>query len=167
MKKTGLNGYVYEFRVDYRDLNLLNITKNVPILYDYFMTKWKINKMFGFIKKVFYVGSLFLSSIVSTTPLSCILMNNQACKVRPEIINVNSNERVFYPFNIKTSKCSGNCNNINDPYAQICVPDVAKDLNVKVFNLMSRTNEKRDIKWHETCKCKCILDASVCNNKQG
>ena len=38
MKKTGLNGYVYEFRVDYRDLNLLNITKNVPILYDYFMT---------------------------------------------------------------------------------------------------------------------------------
>ena len=167
MKKTGLNGYVYEFRVDYRDLNLLNITKNVPILYDYFMTKWKINKMFGFIKKVFYVGSLFLSSIVSTTPLSCILMNNQACKVRPEIINVNSNEPVFYPFSIKTSKCSSSCNNINDPYAKICVPDVAKDLNVKVFNLMSRTNEKRDIKWHETCKCKCRLDASVCNNKQG
>ena len=73
-------------------------------------------------------------------------MNNQACKVRPEIINVNSNERVFYPFNIKTSKCSGNCNNINDPYAQICVPDVVKDLKVKVFNLMSRTNDKRDIK---------------------
>ena len=94
-------------------------------------------------------------------------MNNQACKVRPEIINVNSNERVFYPFNIKTSKCSGNCNNINDPYAQICVPDVVKDLKVKVFNLMSRTNDKRDIKWHETCKCKCRLDASVCNNKQG
>ena len=102
--------------------------------------------MFGFIKKVFYVESLFLSSIVSTTPLSCISMNNQACKVRPEIINVNSNERVFYPFSIKTSKCSGSCNNINDPYAQICVPDVVKDLTVKVFNLMSRTNEKRDIK---------------------
>ena len=155
MKKTGLNGYVYEFRVDYRDLNLLNITKNVPILYDYFMTKWKINKMFGFIKKVFYVGSLFLSSIVSTTPLSCILMNNQACKVRPEIINVNSNEPVFYPFSIKTSKCSGSCNNINDPYAKICVPDVVKDLNVKVFSLMLRTNEARHIKWCETCKCKC------------
>ena len=93
-------------------------------------------------------------------------MNNQACKVRPEIVNVNSNEPVFYPFSIKTSKCSGNCNNINDPYAKICVPDVIKDLNVKVFNLMSRTNETRHIKWHETCKCKCRLDASVCNNKQ-
>ena len=43
---------------------------------------------------------------------------------------------------------------------------VAKNVNVKVFNLMSRTNETRHIKWHETCKCKCRLDASVCNNKQ-
>ena len=93
-------------------------------------------------------------------------MNNQPCKSRPEIVNVNSNEPVFYPFSIKTSKCSGSCNNINDLYAKICVPDVIKDLNVKVFNLMSRTNETRHIKWHETCKCKCRLDASVCNNKQ-
>ena len=31
---------------------------------------------------------------------------------------------------------------------------------------MSRTNETRHIEWHETCKCKCGLDASVCNNKQ-
>ena len=31
---------------------------------------------------------------------------------------------------------------------------------------MFRTNEIRHIKWHETCKCKCRLDASVCNNKQ-
>ena len=75
---------------------------------------------------------------------------------KPEIINVNSNEPVFYPFSIKTSKCSGSCNNINDPYAKICVPNVIKDLNVKVFNLIPRTNETRHIKWHE----------SVCNNKQ-
>ena len=122
--------------------------------------------MFGFIKTIFLTGLAFLSSLVSTTSLSCISMNNQACKVRPEIINVNSNEPVFYPFSIKTSKCSGSCNNINDPYAKICVPDVVKDLNVKVFNLMLRTNETRHIKWLETCKCKCRLDANVCNNKQ-
>ena len=58
------------------------------------------------------------------------------------------------------------CNNINDPYTKICVPDVVKNLNVKEFNLMSITNETRYIKWHETCKSKCRLDASVCNNKQ-
>ena len=93
-------------------------------------------------------------------------MSNQACKARPEIINVNNSNPVFHPFSIKTNKCSGNCNNINDPYAKICVPDVAKDLNVKAFNLMSRTNETKNVKWHETCECKCRLDAVVCNNKQ-
>ena len=84
-------------------------------------------------------------------------MNNQRWKVRPEIVNVNSNELVFYPFSIKTSKCSGNCNNINDPYVKLCVPDVVKNLNVKVFNLMSITNETRHIEWHETCMCECRL----------
>ena len=103
---------------------------------------------------------------VSTTSLSCISTNNHACKAKPEIININSNNPVFYPFSIKTSKRSGNCNNINDPYVKICVSDVVKDLNVKVFNLMSRTNETKNIKWHETCKCECRLDAIVCNNKQ-
>ena len=122
--------------------------------------------MFVLINKTFYFGSLFLSSLVGTTSLNCISMKNQESKVRPEIVNVNSNEPIFYPFSIKTSKCSGSCNNINDPYAKICVPDGIKDLNVKVFNLMSRTNETRHIKWHETCKCKFRLNASVCNNKQ-
>ena len=86
--------------------------------------------MFRFIKKVFHIGSLFLLSLVSTTSLSCISMNKKAGKIRPEIINVNSNKPVFYPFSIKTSKCSGSCNNINYPYAKICVPDAVKDLNV-------------------------------------
>ena len=71
-------------------------------------------------------------------------MNNQACKVRPETINLNSNEPVFYSFSIKTSECSGSCNNINDSYAKICVPDVVKNLNVKVFNLILKTNETRN-----------------------
>ena len=72
-------------------------------------------------------------------------MNSQERKARPEIINVNSNNPIFYPCSIKTSKCSGNCNNINDPYGRICVPDITKNLNVKVFNLMSRTSEARFI----------------------
>ena len=82
---------------------------------------------------------------LNTTPLKCISMTNQECKVRPKIVSVNSDELVFYPFSIKTGKCSGSCNNINDPYAKMSVPDVVKNLNVKVFNLMSRTNETRRI----------------------
>ena len=48
----------------------------------------------------------------------------------------------------------------------LCVPDVVKNLNVKVFNLMSRTNGTRHIARQETCKCKCRLNSSVYNNKQ-
>ena len=102
----------------------------------------------------------------NVSSLKCISMNNQECKVRPEINNVNSNNPIFYPFSVKTIKCSGNCNDVNDLYAKICVADVVKNWNVKVFNLMSTTNETRHIKWHEPCKYKRRLDAIVCNNKQ-
>ena len=101
--------------------------------------------MLGFIKKCFFTGPVFLSTLTSVNLLDCISINNQECKVRPQIVNVNGDDPVFFPFSIKTSKCSGSCNNINNPYAKLCVPDVVKNLNVKVFNLMSRTNETRHI----------------------
>ena len=77
--------------------------------------------MFRFIKKVIFIGLKILSSFTNASSLSCISMSNQACKARPEIINVNSNNPVFYPFSIKASKCSGNCNNNNMIHTQKCV----------------------------------------------
>ena len=123
--------------------------------------------MLGFIKRCFFSGLIFLSIFTGVnslnaiplsaaplngTPLNFISMNNQECRVIPQIINVNSKELALFPFSIKTSKCSGSCNNINNPYAKLGVLNVVKNLNVRVFNLMSRTNETRHIKWHETCK---------------
>ena len=78
--------------------------------------------MFRFIKKVLVVAISFLSC----NALKYVSMNNQECKVRPEIININSNEASFYPHSVKISKCSGSCNNFNDTYAKLCVPDVSK-----------------------------------------
>ena len=54
-------------------------------------------------------------------------MNNQECKTKTKIININNNELVLYPFSIKVNKCSGSCNNINDPYAKLCVLDVVEN----------------------------------------
>ena len=121
--------------------------------------------MFSFVKRVFVLGLTVLSSSI-TGASKCVSLNNQERKVRPKIINVSSNNPIFYPFSVEISRCSGNCNNINNPYAKICVPDVVKNLNVKVFNLTSRSNETRSIKLHETCKCICRLNKSICNNKQ-
>ena len=94
----------------------------------------------------FYSNYIFSSNVLNVNSLECISMNNQKCKIRSEIINVNTNEPMFYPYSIKINTCKGSCSTINDPYAKLCVPDTIKNINVKLFNLMSRTNEARHIK---------------------
>ena len=89
--------------------------------------------MFQFIKKVFFIELTILSDftnanfLLNAIPVSCTSMKNQECKTRLQVIDVNSNNPIFYHFRIKISKCSDNCNNINDPYAKICVPDTIKN----------------------------------------
>ena len=86
-------------------------------------------------------------------------MNNQE-------FNVNSGVLAPFSFSIKTRKCSCSGISINDPSAKLCVPGVVKNLKVRPFNVMSRNNETTHTEWQETCKCKCRLHASVCDNKQ-
>ena len=87
-------------------------------------------KIFGFVEKVFFIGLTILLGFASANSLSGISVSNQECNTRPQIINVNGDKPVFFPFSIETSKFSGICNNINYSYAKICVPDVVKNLNV-------------------------------------
>ena len=97
----------------------------------------------GLLKKRFFTGLTILSrvNLLNATPLGCISMTYQESKARQWIFNLNSDEPVFYPFSIKKSICGGSCNNINDPYAKMCIPDIVKNVNVKVFNIMPRTNK--------------------------
>ena len=93
--------------------------------------------MFGFIKKVFFtVMTFFNFNLLNLNSLECVSMNNQECRTRTKIINISNNEPVFYPFSIKVNKCSSSCNNINDSYAKLCVPDIIKNIDLKVFNLI-------------------------------
>ena len=92
--------------------------------------------MFRFIKETFLTELAFLSSLLSTTLLSCISMNNQACKVRPEIININSNEPVFYFLVLKQVNVVIAVIILMIHMQKICVPDDVKNLIVNVFNLM-------------------------------
>ena len=123
--------------------------------------------MFGLTKKCYFVTmTIFSCNVSNVNSLECGSMNNQECRARPETINTGSNEPLFYPYSIKTNKCSGICTDIKDPYTNLCVPGVVKGINVKVFNLMWRTIETRYIGWHKTRECKCRLNASASHNKQ-
>ena len=90
--------------------------------------------MFGFIKKCFFTAVIFFN-LSNVNSLEFVLMNNQECKIRTEITNLNTNESIFCPYSIKINRCKGSCNTINDLYAKICVPDQIKNINLKVFNL--------------------------------
>ena len=73
-----------------------------------------------------------LFNTIKVNSLECMSMINQKCMSRPKIIDINANEPVFYPYSIKVNKCSGSCNNINDPYAKLCVPDIIKNKNINI-----------------------------------
>ena len=105
-------------------------------------------------------------NLLGVKTLECVSVVNQKCLSRPKIINTNTNEPVFYPLSVKVNKSSGDCNTINDPMAKLCVPGVVRDINIKVFNLLSWINETRKVVWHETCKCICCLTSVVCNERQ-
>ena len=110
--------------------------------------------------------AISLFSILKVKSLECVSVINEKCMSRPKIIDLNKNEPVFYPYSIRVNKCSGDCNNINNPMAKLCVPDIVSDMNIKVFNLLARINETRKVVWHETFKCVCRLTSAVCNDRQ-
>ena len=68
----------------------------------------------------------FFNLFLSTNSIECISMNNKECRARPKMININANKPMFYPYSIKINKCSGSCNNINNPFAKLCIPILLK-----------------------------------------
>ena len=87
-------------------------------------------KMLRFVKELVASLTCFSCNLSNGNPLKCASMKDQQCKIRPEIINVNSDEPLFYPYNVKINTCSCSCNNINNPYAKMCIPDVVKNINI-------------------------------------
>ena len=121
-------------------------------------------KMFRFIKKVFFTPIIFFSlNVLSVNSLKCNSMKNQECKAREVIVD---NKYMTYPYSIKVNRCNGNCNNITNPYSRVCVPDITKNVTLKIFDLMTLTNKTKQMIIHENCKCICRLDPIVCSNKQ-
>ena len=109
-----------------------------------------------------------LFGIIKTKALECVSVINRKCILRPKILDVNEGvgEALFYPYNVLVNKCSGSCDTINNPMAKLCLPGIVKRVNMQVYNFLLMLNETRTVLWHESCKCVCKLNSSVCNNKQ-
>ena len=112
--------------------------------------------------------AISLFSILKVNTLECLSVINQKCIPRPKILDINEDvgEALFYPYNVLINKCSGSCNRLDDPMVRLCVPNIIKNVNMKVYNFLMRLNETRNVLRHESCKCICRLNSSVCNSKQ-
>ena len=114
--------------------------------------------------------TISLFSILKVRALECVSVVNQKCRPTPKIhnildVNEGVGEALFYPYNVQVNKCSGSCNTSENSIKKVCVPNVIKGLNMKVYNFLTMLNETRNVLWHESCKCVCKLNSSVCNNK--
>ena len=117
--------------------------------------------MFSLIKKAVILVLMSISSVM--TNKNFLLFKNQECKVRKIIID---NDYITFPYKIKVDKCVGSCNDVENPYFKVSLPDGVKNISVKVFDQVSRKTFLKNVTFHESCKCGCLLDEKVCNNKQ-
>ena len=117
--------------------------------------------MFNLIKNVVILALMSVSSVL--TSKNCLLLKNQKCKIRKVIID---NDYMTFPYKIKVDKCVGSCNDVENPYFKICSSDIVQNVSVKVLDLISQKSVLRNERFHKSCKCSCLLDEKVCNNKQ-
>ena len=114
------------------------------------------------------ISLLSLFGIIKTKALECVSVINQKCMPRPKILDVNEGvgEALFYLYNVLVNKSSGSCITLDDPMGKLCVTNIVKRVNMKVYNFLMKLNETRNVLWHESCKCVCRLNSLVCNRKQ-
>ena len=92
------------------------------------MEKHDIKYCLALLKKCLLQQCPFFScNALNAIPLKCVSVNNQKYKTRLKIININSNEPIFYFYSSEVNKCSVSCNNVNNLYSKLCVPDFVKN----------------------------------------
>ena len=93
----------------------------------------------------------------------CLLLKNQEFRVRKVIAD---DEYITFSHKIGIDRCIGSCNNENNPYFKVCLPDCIKNVTVKSLDLLNKNFVFKNISFHKTYKCGCLLDEKNCNNLQ-
>ena len=122
--------------------------------------------MFGLIKKLFF--ALLTGLINGSDHTKCLSLSNMKCMTQPFLINLHPNEYSqefhYYPFAVKLNRCVESCNTLNDLSNKVCVPNKTEDLNLRVFNMITRINESKTLTKHISCDCKCKFVGKKCNS---
>ena len=124
--------------------------------------------MIRIIKKIFM--RLLINIVNAFNNTKCVSLSNQKSEIQPTFINLHPNEysQEFhsYPFTVKIDKCDESCNTLNDLSNKVCVPNKAEDLNLNMFNTITRINESKTLAKHISYECKCKFDGKSCNSDQ-
>ena len=78
-------------------------------------------------------------------------LNNKYCKTEPYLNDLNPAELKYYPFVITLDKCDGSCNVLTKISGRIFVPNKTEDVNLSVFNLITRKNESKTLTKYTSC----------------
>ena len=110
--------------------------------------------MFRFIKKIF-IGLLASVVVKASSNTKCVSLSNQKCEIQPTLVNLCQNEYNqeyhYYLFPVKLNRCVGSCNTFNNLSNKECIPNKTEDLNLSVFNMITRINELKTLK-HISCE---------------
>ena len=82
--------------------------------------------------------AMSLFSMIKRKALECVSVTNQECMPRPKILDVNegAGEASFYQYNVLVNKCSGSRDMLDNPMAKLCIPNIIKRINMKVYNVL-------------------------------
>ena len=124
--------------------------------------------MFGLIKKIFVA---FLTGLAfGSNHTNYVSLSSQKCMTQLTLINLHPNEDNqefhYYPFAVKLDRYVGSCNTLNDLSNKVCVLNKTEDLNLSVFNVITRINESKSLTKHISCEYKCRFDRRKCNSDQ-
>ena len=124
--------------------------------------------MFGLIKKIFM--ELLINTVNASNHTKSISLSNQKSMTQPTLIDLYPNgynqEFHYYPFSVKLDRCTGSCNTLYDLSDKVYIPNKAEDLNLTMFNIITKINESKILTKHISCKCKCGFDGRNCNSDQ-
>ena len=97
-------------------------------------------------------------------------LSNQKFLIQSTVIYLNPNEYSqefhYYPFAVRSDRCFGSCNSLNDLSNKACIPNKTEDLNLSMINMITGVKESKTLTKHISCECKCRFDGRKCNSNQ-